>query len=176
MSGNSVVGLAASRALAESVVDRLCAAGFSHDDISVLLPDQAGTREFAHEQHTRAPEGITAGVTAGGAVGGTLGLLAGIGLLAIPGLGPLLAAGPLVAALGGAAAGGALGGVAGGLIGLGIPEHDAHHYESKVRAGGVLISVHVEDFDGAGRAEEILEAAGIEDISRTSKAPVPPAA
>ena len=173
MSKNSVIGLATSRAMANTVVERLSAANFSSDDISVLMPDKTGTRDFAHEKNTKAPEGVASGAATGGALGGALGLLAGIGALAIPGIGPLIAAGPLFAALSGAAAGAAVGGVAGGLIGLGIPEYEAKRYEGKVREGNILISVHVENSDEGDRAERIFEGAGMEDISNTSETSVP---
>jgi len=173
MSKNSVIGLANTRTMAESAVDKLHDAGFSYDDVSVLMADKSGARDFAHEKNTKAPEGIATGATTGGAVGGTLGFLAGIGALVIPGIGPFLAAGPLMAALSGAAAGAAVGGIAGGLIGLGIPEYEAKRYEGKVREGNILISVHTDNSDEADRAEEILKAAGVQDISSTGEASVP---
>jgi len=173
MSKTSVICLGTSRAQAESIVDRLRNSGFSNNDISVLLPDKDGTRDFAHEKNTKAPEGAATGAGAGGVVGGTLGLLAGIGLLAIPGVGPFLAAGPIMAALSGAAVGAAAGGIAGGLIGLGIPEYEAKRYEGKVKAGNILISVHTENSDQVKRAKTIFEAAGAQDISSTSEAGVP---
>jgi hypothetical protein len=173
MSKNSVIGLAATRTMAEGVVDKLHAAGFSYDDVSVLMADKSGSRDFAHEKNTKAPEGVATGATTGGAIGGTLGLLASIGALVIPGIGPFIAAGPLVAALSGVAAGAAVGGIAGGLIGLGIPEYEAKRYEGKVREGNILISVHTENSDEADRAEQIMKAAGVKDISNTSEASVP---
>jgi len=173
MSKTSVICLASSRAQAESIVDRLKKSGFSDNDISALLPDKAGSRDFAHEKNTKAPEGAATGAGAGGVVGGTLGLLAGIGLLAVPGVGPFLAAGPIMAALSGAAVGAAAGGIAGGLIGLGIPEYEAKRYEGKVKAGNILISVHTESSDQVKRAKTIFEAAGAQDISSTSEAGVP---
>src|SRR5580693_2883422 len=127
---------------AERIVDRLLAAGFSNDAISVLLPDSQGSKDFAHEKNTKAPEGAAAGVTTGGAIGGTLGLLAGVGLLAIPGLGPFIAAGPIMAGLAGLGVGGAVGGVTGALIGMGIPEFEAKRYEGQLQRGGILLSVH----------------------------------
>ena len=138
------------------IVDQLKAAGFSHSDISVLLPDKTGTRDFAHEQHTKAPEGAAAGAGTGGVLGGALGWLVGIGALAIPGLGPFIAAGPILAALSGAAAGAALGGLTGALIGLGIPEYEAKRYEGKVKEGNVLISVHTEDSTERARVRRNL--------------------
>src|SRR6187401_298379 len=139
--------IATSEAQAESIVNQLKDASFSYNDISVLFPDKAGTRHFAHEQHTKAPEGAAAGAGTGGIVGGALGWLAGIGALAIPGVGPLIAAGPIMAALSGAAVGAALGGLTGGLIGMGIPEYEAKRYEGKLKGGNVLIAVHSENAD-----------------------------
>src|SRR5277367_5040237 len=143
----AVFGIYKTRGQAEMAVDRILAAGFSNNDISVLLPDSISTKEFAHEKNTKAPEGATTGVAAGGAVGGTLGLLAGIGALAIPGVGPLIAAGPIMAALAGVGAGGAVGGFIGALVGMGIPEYEAKRYEGRVKEGGTLLSVHCETSD-----------------------------
>ena len=154
-------------------MNQLRDAGFSGNDISVLLPDKSGTRDFAHEQHTKAPEGAATGGVTGGVVGGALGWLAGIGALAIPGVGPFIAAGPIMAALGGAAVGGAVGGITGALIGLGIPEYEAKRYEGKVKNGNVLISVHTEDRDEISRAKEIFKNAGAEDISSTGESSAP---
>lgn len=159
-------------AQAVAIVDQLKAAGFSNNDVSVLLPDKSGTRDFAHEQHTKAPEGAATGAGTGGVLGGALGWLVGIGALAIPGLGPFIAAGPIMAALSGAAAGAALGGVTGALIGLGIPEYEAKQYEGKIQAGNILISVHTEDSTERARAKSIFERAGAEDISYTEEAGV----
>jgi len=155
-----------------AIVDRLKTAGFSPNDISVLLPDKAGTKDFAHEQHTKAPEGAVTGAGTGGVLGGALGWLVGIGALAIPGLGPFIAAGPILAALSGAAAGAALGGVTGALIGMGIPEYEAKRYEGKIKEGNVLISVHAHDSTERDRAKTIFEQAGAEDISSTEEARV----
>src|SRR5689334_6012118 len=135
-------GIYSNRTDVENAVDRLKAAGYRNTDISVLFPENVGTKDFAHEKHTKAPEGATTGAGTGAVVGGTLGWLAGIGALAIPGVGPFIAAGPIMAALGGAAIGGTVGGLTGALIGLGIPEFEAKKYEGKIRAGNVLISVH----------------------------------
>jgi hypothetical protein len=168
----AVFCLAKTEAQAISIVDQLKAAGFSANDISVLLPDTSGTKDFAHEHHTKAPEGAAAGAGTGGIVGGALGWLVGIGALAIPGLGPFIAAGPIMAALSGAAAGAALGGVTGALIGLGIPEYEAKRYEGKIKEGNVLISVHAEDRTERARAKRIFEQAGAEDISDTAEARV----
>ena len=147
------------------IVDLLKSNGFSDNDVSVLLADKQGTRDFAHEKHTKAPEGATTGVATGGILGGAIGWLAGIGALAIPGIGPLVAAGPILAALSGAAIGGAAGGLTGALIGLGIPEYEAKRFEGKVRSGNILISVHTEDGDEARRAREIFGQQHAEDIA-----------
>jgi hypothetical protein len=154
------------------IVNQLREAGFSNDDVSVLLPDRAGTRDFAHEQHTKAPEGAAAGAVAGGLTAGVLGWLVGIGSLAIPGVGPLIAAGPIMAALGGVAAGGAVGGMAGALVGFGIPEYEAKQYEGKVKGGNILISVHTEDSKEREAAKSIFERSHASDISYTGEARV----
>jgi hypothetical protein len=157
---------------AEIIVDRLKTAGFSPNDISVLLPDKSGTKDFAHEKHTKAPEGAAIGGTTGFGVGAVLGWLAGIGSLAIPGVGPFIAAGPIMGALGGAAVGTAVGSLTGALVGLGIPEYEAKRYEGKLKEGGVLISVHTESSEARSRAKEIFEEAHAEDISSTGEAGV----
>lgn len=157
---------------AERGVDDLRETGFSNDDISVLLPDNQGTRDFAHEKSTKAPEGTTAGVTAGGAIGGTLGLLAGIGVLAVPGVGPLIAAGPIMSALAGLGLGGTVGGLIGALVGMGIPEYEAKRYEGHIKAGGVLLSVHCNSSEAVERAKELLKQTGAQDISSTGEASV----
>lgn len=158
-------GLYKSRSQAESAVDSLRQAGFRSDDISVLMPDQQSSEEFAHEKNTKAPEGTTTGAAAGGAIGGTLGLLAGIGALAIPGLGPFIAAGPIMGALAGVGAGGAVGGLVGALVGMGIPEYEAKRYEGHVKDGGILLSVHCDDSDWVDRAKKILEQTGAHDVA-----------
>lgn len=169
----AIIGIVESVSAAEAVLVRLKAAGISSSQISVLLPDKSGTRDFAHEHHTKAPEGAVAGAGAGGVLGGTVGLLAGIGALAIPGFGPLIAAGPLMAALSGAAAGAAVGGLTGALVGLGIPEIEAKHYEGKIKGGNVLIAVHTEAADAQKAAEKALKDAGAKDVSSSSEASVP---
>jgi hypothetical protein len=161
----AVFGIYKSRAQAEHAVDRIIAAGFSNNDISALLPDTQSSKEFAHEKNTKAPEGTTTGVTAGGAVGGALGLLAGIGALAIPGVGPFIAAGPIMGALAGLGAGAAVGGLIGALVGMGIPEYEAKRYEGRVKEGGVLLSVHCDTSDEISRAKDLLKATGAEDIA-----------
>jgi hypothetical protein len=168
----AVFCLAKTEAQALSIVAELKSVGFSPNDISVLFPDTTGTKDFAHEHHTKAPEGAATGVGAGTVLGGALGWLVGIGALAIPGLGPFIAAGPIMAALSGAAAGAALGGVTGALIGLGIPEYEAKRYEGKIREGNILISVHTEDRQERTRAKAIFERAGAEDIADTAEARV----
>jgi len=155
---------------AEQTVNRLVAAGFTNDDISVLLPDNESTRKFAHKKDTKAPEGTATGATAGGVVGGALGLLAGIGALAIPGVGPLIAAGPIMGALAGVGVGGAVGGLIGALVGMGIPEYEAKRYEGRVKEGGILISVHCDTSEEIDRAKEILKQTGAEDISSSGEA------
>src|SRR5262245_24938583 len=169
----SVFCIATTRGQADLIVDRLQSAGFPTSDISVLLPDTSGRGEIGHVISSKAPEGIAAGVTTGGLAGGTIGLLAGIGALAIPGLGPFIAAGPIMAALGGAALGAATGGVVGGLIGLGIPEIEAKRYEQRLKQGNYLISVHAHNNDEIDRAEEIFDDANAEDIAVVSDAAVP---
>ncbi len=163
-------GIFASREMAEGAVDRLINAGFRREDISVLLQDNVGTKDFAHEKHTKAPEGTTTGVVAGGLIGGTIGLLAGIGLLAIPGLGPLIAAGPIIAALTGIGSGGVVGGIIGALVGMGIPEYEAKRYEGRIKEGGILLSVHCDNADWVSKGKQVLKDTGAEDISSTGEA------
>jgi hypothetical protein len=166
----SVFGIYPSIQTVEGGVDSLQRAGFRNTDISVLFPENAGTKDFAHQKGTKAPEGATAGAGTGAVVGGTLGWLAGIGALAIPGLGPFIAAGPIMAALAGVGVGGALGGITGALVGMGIPEYEAKRYEGRVKDGGILLSVHSDDSEWTKRAKEILERTGAEDISSTGEA------
>ncbi len=165
----AVFGIYKTGTHAEKAVDQLMAAGYSNNDISVLLPDQQSSKEFAHEKNTKAPEGAATGATAGGAIGGTLGLLAGIGALAIPGVGPLIAAGPIMGALAGLGVGGAVGGLVGALVGMGIPEYEAKRYEGRVKDGGVLLSVHCETSDEISRAKTLLKQSGAEDISSSGE-------
>jgi hypothetical protein len=162
-------GIFPSRTAAEGAVDQLSDAGFSQDDISVLLSDNDSSKDFAAEKNTKAPEGTTTGVIGGGAVGGTLGLLAGIGALAIPGVGPLIAAGPIMATLAGLGIGGAVGGLVGALVGMGIPEYEAKRYEGRVKDGGILVSVHCESSEEISRAKDVLKAAGGEDIASSGE-------
>ncbi|HEX5220697.1 MAG TPA: DUF3341 domain-containing protein [Verrucomicrobiae bacterium] len=169
MSKKSVFCLAQDEVQASNIVENLKNAGFSNNDISVLLPDKGSTREFAHKKATKAPEGAATGAGTGAVLGGALGWLAGIGALAIPGVGPLIAAGPIMAALSGAAVGGATGGLIGSLVGMGIPEYEAKRYESQLREGRVLISVHSENGDETKRAREIFENAGASDIATSGE-------
>jgi hypothetical protein len=169
----AVFCIAPTEAIANNLVTTLKSSGFADNDISVLFPDKSSTRDFAHEKNTKAPEGATVGAGAGGVVGGTLGLLAGIGLLAIPGIGPFIAAGPIMAALGGTAIGAAVGGIAGALIGMGIPELEAKRYEGKVKDGNILLSVHASTSEKAADAKRIFENGGATDISSGSVADVP---
>ncbi len=163
-------GIYSTRTGVERAVDQLKAEGFRNTDISVLFPQNAGTKDFAHEKQTKAPEGATVGAGSGAILGGALGWLAGIGSLAIPGLGPFIAAGPIMAALAGAGVGGAVGGLAGALVGMGIPEYEAKRYEGRVKDGGILLSVHCDDSTWTKKAKEILEATGAEDVSSTGEA------
>src|SRR6201996_3463330 len=163
----AVFGIFDDRATVDTATSRLKLAGFNSADISVLFPDKEGTREFAHERNTKDPEGAATGAGTGAVVGGTLGWLVGIGALAIPGVGPFIAAGPIMAALAGVGVGAATGGIAGGLIGLGMPEYEAKRYEGKVKDGNILMAVHTQDSRERDRAKEIFTNAGAEDISYT---------
>ena len=173
MSKTSVFCIAKSHSQAEQIVERLQSSGFPSSEISILLPDTEGKHDIGHVKATKAPEGATTGAAAGGVTGGALGLLAGIGALAIPGVGPFIAAGPIMAALSGAAIGATTGGVVGGLIGMGIPEIEAKRYEEKLKTGNYLIAVHAEDGDQKDRAKEIFKAAEAEDISTSSMSSTP---
>lgn len=173
MSKKAVFCIAKTESQADSIVAELKSTGFSNNDISALFPDKKGTRDFAHEKNTKAPEGATAGAGAGGLLGGTLGWLVGIGALAIPGVGPLIAAGPIVAALSGAAVGAAVGGIGGALVGMGIPELEAKQYERKVRDGNILISVHTDDADEVARAKDVFKRQNAENISSSGEATPP---
>ena len=173
MSKKSVFCIATTRAQADQIVIQLKMANFSSSDISVLFPDQGTSRDFAHENNTKVPEGAVAGAGTGGVIGGALGWIAGIGALAIPGGGPFIAAGPIMAALSGIAVGAAVGGIAGGLIGMGIPEIEARHFEGKIKAGNLLISVHTESSSEITRARDIFTEAGVKDICTTREASSP---
>jgi hypothetical protein len=162
-----VLGVYTNYAKVENAVDVLKEAGFRNTDISVLFPDKAGSKDFARDKGTRAPEGAAVGAGTGAVLGGALGWLVGIGALAIPGLGPVIAAGPIMAALAGVGAGGTVGGITGALIGLGIPEHVAKRYEIRLKEGSILLSVHSDNADWTTRARELLERTGAQDISVT---------
>jgi len=166
----AVFGIYRDRGHAEQAVDTLRAAGFRNSDVSVLLPENVGTKDFAHEKNTKAPEGTTTGAASGGLLGGALGWLAGIGALAIPGVGPFIAAGPIMGALAGVGVGGAVGGLVGALVGMGIPEYEAKRYEGRVREGGVLLSVHCDSSDWVKRAKEVLKETGADDVSSSGEA------
>ena len=166
----AVFGIYKNGEQAERAVDALIAAGYPSSAISVLLPDARSTKDFAHEKATKAPEGTAAGVTAGGVIGGTIGVLAGVGALAIPGLGPFIAAGPIMAGLAGLGVGGALGGLVGALVGMGIPEYEAKRYEGFVKNGGTLLSVHCDTADQVSSAKDMLKGTGATDIASTSEA------
>jgi hypothetical protein len=166
----AVFGIYRDRTSVETAVDALRQQGFRSTDISVLFPENQGTKDFAHEKNTKAPEGAATGATSGAVIGGTLGWLVGIGALAIPGLGPFIAAGPIMAALAGAGAGGVVGGLAGALVGMGIPEYEAKRYEGRVKEGGILLSVHSDNPEWTKKAKEILERTGAQDISSAGEA------
>ncbi|HYI96463.1 MAG TPA: general stress protein [Bryobacteraceae bacterium] len=165
MAHTAVYGIYSTRQDAEMAIDSMRAAGFRAEDISVLFPDNEGTKDIGHEKHTKAPEKATAGAAIAGIAGGALGWLAGIGALAIPGLGPFIAAGPIMAALAGVGAGSVVGGLAGALVGAGIPEYEAKRYEGRIRKGGILLSVHCDDNLMIGRAKEMLRHTGAQDIA-----------
>jgi len=162
-------GIYNDRESVENAVEALKTEGYRNTDISVLFPETTGTKDFAHEKHTKAPEGATTGAGTGAVVGGALGWLAGIGALAIPGLGPFIAAGPIMAALAGAGVGGTVGAVAGALVGMGIPEYEAKRYEGRVKSGGILLSVHCDNSEWTKKAKQILEDTGAEDVSSTGE-------
>src|SRR5437763_16885576 len=173
MSKSSVFCIAKSTSQTERIVEDLQSSGFDPSEISVLMPDTGGKHDFGHVKATKAPEGATTGATAGGVTGGVLGLLAGIGALAIPGVGPFIAAGPIMAALSGAAVGATTGGLVGGLVGLGIPEVEAKRYAEKLEKGNYLIAVHTDESEDVDRAKKIFKTAGAEDISTVSEASAP---
>jgi hypothetical protein len=170
MANTAVFGLYPNYSSVESSVEALKKAGFRNTDISVLFPENEGSKDFAVEKGTKAPDGAAAGAGTGAVLGGALGWLAGIGALAIPGVGPFIAAGPIMAALAGVGVGGAVGGITGALIGMGIPEYVAKRYEGRVKGGGILLSVHSDNSDWTKRAKEILERTGAQDISSSAEA------
>src|ERR1700722_18941786 len=165
----AVFGIFTTVASADNATDSLVKSGFSASDISALLPENLGTKQIGTEKATKAPEGATAGAGTGAVLGGALGLLAGIGALAIPGVGPFIAAGPIMAALAGVGVGGAVGGFTGALIGLGIPEYEAKRYEGRIQKGGILLSVHCDTSDEIKRAKEVMKSTGADDISSTGE-------
>ena len=170
MANKAVFGLYSRRQQVENAVDELKAQSFRNTDVSVLFSENVGTKDFAHEKGTKAPEGVATGATSGAVVGGALGWLAGIGAIVIPGIGPLIAAGPIIGALTGLGVGGTVGGIAGGLIGLGIPEYEAKRYEGRIKEGNILLSVHADDSEWTNKAERILKDTGADNISSTSEA------
>lgn len=170
MKNVAAFGLYRTQAQVEEAVNALQAAGFRNADVSVLLPENVGSKDLGHEKHTKAPEGATAGAASGAIIGGALGWLVGIGALAIPGIGPFVAAGPIVAALAGVGAVGTLGGITGALVGAGLPEYEAKRYEGRIKRGGILVSVHCDNHDWVKRAKDILEKTGAEDIAASSEA------
>jgi len=170
MSNTAVYGIYRDTVALGGGLERLKAAGFRSTDVSVLMPENIGTKDFIHKKETKAPEGATAGGVSGGVVGGVVGWLVGVGALAIPGLGPFIAAGPIMGLLAGAGAGGAVGGLLGALIGAGIPEYEAKRYEGRVKTGGILLSVHCDSSEWVKRAKQILEQTGAEDIGSAGEA------
>jgi hypothetical protein len=171
MAANTAVyGLYKNRSNIEEAVDTLRQSGFRNTDISVLFPENQGSKDFAHEKNTKAPEGAVTGASLGALVGGTLGWLAGIGLLAIPGVGPFIAAGPIVAMLAGVGGGGTVGSIVGALTGMGMPEYEAKRYEGRIRDGGILLSVHCDSTDWVTRAKDLLKNTGAEDIASAGEA------
>ena len=169
MANTSVLGIYRTRDEIANGVDALRMAGFRSADISALFPENMGTKDFAHEKNTKAPEGATTGAASGAVLGGTLGWLVGIGSLAIPGLGPFIAAGPIMAALAGIGAGAVTGGLVGALAGMGVPEYEAKRYEGRVKEGGILLSIHCDDGDWVKRAKQVMEETGAHDISSTGE-------
>jgi hypothetical protein len=165
----AVFGIYPNETALERGVEALRSANFRAEDISVLYPENVGTKDFAHTKGTKAPEGATTGAGTGAVVGGVLGWLAGIGAIAIPGIGPFIAAGPIMGALAGAGLGGAAGGIAGALVGMGIPEYEAKRYEGRIKEGGILLSVHADNSEWTKKGKEILERTGAEDISSTGE-------
>ena len=170
MKNIAAFGLYRTQAHVEEAVEALKNGGFRNTDISVLLPENIGSRDLGHEKHTKAPEGATTGAASGAILGGTLGWLAGIGALAIPGIGPFLAAGPIIAALAGVGAVGALGGITGALVGTGMPEYEAKRYEGRIKHGGILLSIHCDNEDWVKRGKEILLRTGAEDVASSGEA------
>src|SRR5580658_335336 len=152
----SVFGIFTTMSAADFATDSCIRGGFTAADISALIPENLGSRQIGTEKASKAPEGAATGAGSGAVVGGVLGLLASIGALAIPGVGPLIAAGPILAALAGVGVGGAVGGLTGGLIGLGIPEYEAKRYEGRIQKGAILLSVHCNTSDEIKRAKDVM--------------------
>lgn len=172
MSGRNtaVFGIYSDHDSVSNAVDTLKHAGFRNTDISVLFPENAGSKDLAHEKHTKAPEGAVAGASSGAIIGGALGWLVGIGAIAIPGIGPFVAAGPILTMLSGIGVLGAVGGFTGALVGVGIPEYEAKRYEGRIRSGGILLSVHCDSSDWVKRAKDVLAQTGAMDIAATGEA------
>ncbi len=170
MANIAVYGIYQNRIHVEKAVDTLRGEGFRNTDISVLFPENASSKDFAVEKNTKAPEGAATGGGSGAVIGGALGWLAGIGLLSIPGVGPFIAAGPIMALLAGVGVGGAVGSLIGALVGMGIPEYEAKRYEGRIKEGGILLSVHCDTPSWIKRAEDLLKATGAEDIASGSEA------
>ncbi|HXI40999.1 MAG TPA: general stress protein [Bryobacteraceae bacterium] len=170
MSNVAVYGIYQNRVHVEKAVDTLRQEGFRNTDISVLFPENASSKDFAVEKNTKAPEGAATGGGSGAVIGGALGWLAGIGLLSIPGVGPFIAAGPIISLLAGVGVGGAVGSLVGALVGMGIPEYEAKRYEGRIKDGGILLSVHCDTASWIKRAEDLLKATGAEDIASGSEA------
>jgi Protein of unknown function (DUF3341) len=166
----AVYGLYTDRPGIEQAVDSLKQAGFRKTDISVLLPENVGSKDFAHEKNTKAPEGAIAGAGSGAVIGGALGWVAGIGLLAIPGIGPFIAAGPIMGLLAGVGVGGTVGSIVGALLGMGFPEYEAKRFEGRIKQGGILLSVHCDDSEWVKRAKHILTNTGASDVASASEA------
>ena len=166
----AVFGIYTNRSGLEEGINAFRAANFRPEDISVLFPENVGNKDFAHEKASKAPEGAAAGAGSGAIVGGVLGWLAGVGAIAIPGVGPFLAAGPIMGALAGMGAGGTAGGLIGALAGAGIPEYEAKRYEGMIREGGILVSVHCDNSEWTSKAKDILERTGAHDVSSTGEA------
>lgn len=169
MANTAIFGIFSTKSQVESAVDKMKQEGFRNEDISVLFPYNEGSKDFAIQKHTKAPEGVAKGATSGAIVGGALGWLAGIGILAIPGIGPFIAAGPIMAMLGGVGVGAAVGGITGALVGMGIPEYEATRYEGRIKAGNILLSVHADDAKWTSRAKKILQENGADDIASTGE-------
>ncbi len=166
----AVYGIYPNRPMVEKAVEELKDAGFRNADISVLFPESGGTKEFAIEKETKAPEGAATGAGTGAVIGGALGWLMGIGFLVIPGIGPFIAAGPIMTALAGVGAAGLVGGLAGALIGMGIPEYEANRYEGRIKKGGILLSIHADDREWKNKGKDILKRTGAEDIGDKGEA------